>query len=101
MQSFREFYEMVSNTKEATELPPTPLGGAGSERILNNSFLHHNPWHVGCVELREGSRSNEGVFTYDNIAFASLRRKKQHPTVHLHPSAYRCAKVSLVVSDVV
>lgn len=76
LKEFKRFYETVTRSREATSLPPTPLGHGGSERILNNEFLHESPWQASCVELRERAVVEEAkVLSYDNIDFASLRRR--------------------------
>lgn len=75
LKEFRKFYEVITNTREAKQLPPTPLGHAGSERILNNTLLHESPWQASCVELRERPvHAEERVISYGGIDFAALRR---------------------------
>lgn len=78
VKEFKRFYEAVTRSREATSLPPTPLGHGGSERILNNEFLHESPWQASCVELRERAVEPEKkVLSYGNIDFASLRRQSR------------------------
>ncbi|KAG5483981.1 hypothetical protein LSCM1_05831 [Leishmania martiniquensis] len=76
VREFRRFYEAVARSRVAQSVPPTPLGYAGSERILNNEFLHECPWQASCVELRERAVAPEKKeLSYGNIDFASLRRQ--------------------------
>jgi hypothetical protein len=76
LKGFKRFYETVTRSREATSLPPTPLGYGGSERILNNELLHESPWQASCVELRERAVVEETkALSYDSIDFASLRRR--------------------------
>ncbi|KAK7197835.1 hypothetical protein NESM_000736800 [Novymonas esmeraldas] len=76
VKEFKRFYETVTRSREATSLPPTPLGYGGSERIVNNELLHESPWQASCVELRERAAEPEKkVMSYNNIDFASLRRQ--------------------------
>ncbi|CAM45581.1 hypothetical protein, unknown function [Leishmania braziliensis MHOM/BR/75/M2904] len=76
LREFKRFYEVVTGSRAATSLPPTPLGRGGSERIFNNEFLHRCPWQASCMELRERTAEPEKrVLSYGNIDFASLRKR--------------------------
>ncbi|AYU77093.1 hypothetical protein, unknown function [Leishmania donovani] len=78
LKEFKRFYEAVTRSREATSLPPTPLGHGGSERILNNALLHQCPWQASCVELRERAVEPERkVLSYGNVDFASLRKQSR------------------------
>ncbi|KAG5509505.1 hypothetical protein JKF63_06210 [Porcisia hertigi] len=78
VKEFKRFYETVTRSKEAKSLLLTPLGYGGSERILNNEFLHRCPWQASCVELRERAVETETrVFSYSNIDFSALREQSR------------------------
>lgn len=89
LREFKRFYETVTRSREATSLPPTPLGHGGSERILNNELLHESPWQASCVELRERAVVEEAkVLSYGNIDFASLRRQHRAGRASAQAEAY-------------
>lgn len=89
LKEFKRFYETVSRSREATSLPPTPLGHGGSERILNNELLHETPWQASCVELRERAVVEEAkVLSYGNIDFSSLRRRNGRAQPNTRAESY-------------